>query len=367
MHWLLDVDNFYGYGRRGDGTTQPSYINTFQRGPQESVWETVPQPSWEDFQWGAGRPAASCAVHHGSGARRSSGATPTRPTPTRGRSRRCTGRRRGRRARRQRRPSTRWRRRPRKMGDYLRYAMFDKYFKKMGCTSPQLPGRHRQQRGALPDVLVLRVGRRRSDTSAGWAWRIGSSHNHFGYQNPMAALGADNGARAAAALANGARDWTTSLDAPARVLPLAAVGRRRHRRRRHQQLGRPLRGAARRASPTFYGMFYQENPVYHDPGSNTWFGFQAWSMERVAEYYYATGDAKAKLDPRQVGPVGDGEHAAARERLLPGSLDARLGRPAVAQLDRDQRRTGTRPTPPTTRACARPSSTTRRTSASRRR
>jgi hypothetical protein len=41
-------------------------------------------------------------------------------------------------------------------------------------------------------------------------------------------------------------------------------------------------------------MFYDEQPVYHDPPSNQWFGFQAWSMERVAEYYYLTGDAKAK-------------------------------------------------------------------------
>ena len=37
MHWLLDVDNKYGYGHCGDGTTKPAFINTFQRGPQESV------------------------------------------------------------------------------------------------------------------------------------------------------------------------------------------------------------------------------------------------------------------------------------------------------------------------------------------
>src|SRR5690606_34793813 len=30
MHWLLDVDNVYGFGRCGDGTTRPAYINTFQ-------------------------------------------------------------------------------------------------------------------------------------------------------------------------------------------------------------------------------------------------------------------------------------------------------------------------------------------------
>ena len=48
-------------------------------------------------------------------------------------------------------------------------------------------------------------------------------------------------------------------------------------------------------TPTFYGMFYDEKPVYHDPPSNQWFGFQAWSMERVAEYYQQTGDADAKV------------------------------------------------------------------------
>ena len=30
----------------------PSYINTFQRGPQESVWETVPQPTCDTFKYG---------------------------------------------------------------------------------------------------------------------------------------------------------------------------------------------------------------------------------------------------------------------------------------------------------------------------
>ncbi|MDX2857548.1 glycoside hydrolase family 48 protein, partial [Streptomyces scabiei] len=47
-------------------------------------------------------------------------------------------------------------------------------------------------------------------------------------------------------------------------------------------------------TPTFYGMYYDEKPVYHDPPSNQWFGFQTWSMERVAEYYQQTGNAQAK-------------------------------------------------------------------------
>jgi len=45
--------------------------------------------------------------------------------------------------------------------------------------------------------------------------------------------------------------------------------------------------------PTFYGMAYDWEPVYHSPPSNNWFGFQAWSMERVAEYYFVTGNTTA--------------------------------------------------------------------------
>ena len=91
MHWLLDVDNTYGFGRCGDGTTRPAYINTFQRGPQESVWETVPQPSCDTFEHGG--PNGYLDLSSRTPARRpSSGSTPTRRTPTRARSRPPTGR-----------------------------------------------------------------------------------------------------------------------------------------------------------------------------------------------------------------------------------------------------------------------------------
>ena len=42
---------------------------------------------------------------------------------------------------------------------------------------------------------------------------------------------------------------------------------------------------------TFYDMAYQEAPVYRDPDSNTWFGFQAWPLERVAEMYYILAES----------------------------------------------------------------------------
>jgi len=40
-------------------------------------------------------------------------------------------------------------------------------------------------------------------------------------------------------------------------------------------------------------MAYDWQPVYHDPPSNNWFGMQTWTMGRVAELYYATGNETA--------------------------------------------------------------------------
>ena len=79
-------------------------------------------------------------------------------------------------------------------------------------------------------------------------------------------------------------------------------------------------------------MAYDEAPVYHDPPSNEWFGFQAWSMDRVAQYYYVTGDARAKvvLD-KWVGWV-DAQHEAGGRRDLRHPVDARVERQAGREL-----------------------------------
>ncbi len=53
-HWLLDVDNVYGFGKHESGskTDRNVYVNSYQRGANESVWRTVPQPEWEAFKYG---------------------------------------------------------------------------------------------------------------------------------------------------------------------------------------------------------------------------------------------------------------------------------------------------------------------------
>lgn len=298
MHWLQDVDNVYGYGNEpgkceaGPAATGPSYINTFQRGAQESVWETVPQPTCDTFKYGgkngyldlftgdnsyakqwkftdapdADARAVQAAYWADVWAKQQGNGGAVSDTVSKAA----------------------------KMGDYLRYAMYDKYFKKIGdCVGPTVcpAGSGKNSSSYLLSWYYAWGGA--TDTSAGWAWRIGSSHVHGGYQNPLAAWALSSYADLKPKSATGASDWGTSL------------GRQLEFYRWLQSADGAIAGgatnswqgryaAAPAGTPTFYGMYYDEAPVYHDPPSNQWFGFQAWSMERVAEYYKETGDTKAK-------------------------------------------------------------------------
>ncbi|QRN93446.1 cellulose binding domain-containing protein [Archangium violaceum] len=292
MHWLLDVDNWYGYGRCGDGTTSPSYINTFQRGSQESVWETVPHPSCDNFAWGkSGQGFLSLFTGDANYSRQ------WRYTNAPDADARAVqaaywayvwAREQGKEA-----EVAEAVKKAAKMGDYLRYAMFDKYFKRIG----QCIGETACPAGSGKNSMHYLMSWYYSwggalDSSAGWAWRIGSSHNHFGYQNPMAAYVLSNTSFLRPQSATGAADWATSLQRQIEFYTWLqsaeggiAGGATNSWNGRY---GQPT------STSTFYGMYYDWQPVYHDPPSNQWFGFQAWSVQRVAEYYYVTGDAKAK-------------------------------------------------------------------------
>ncbi|MEU6281768.1 glycoside hydrolase family 48 protein [Streptomyces sp. NPDC047028] len=298
MHWLEDVDDVYGFGDTG-GTCEggpsakgPSYINTFQRGPQESVWETVPQPTCDAFKYGgkngyldlftgdsayaeqwkytdapdADARAVQAAYWADVWAKQQGKGADVSATV-------------GKAA---------------KMGDYLRYAMYDKYFKKIGnCVGPTAcpAGTGKDASHYLLSWYYAWGGS--NDTSGGWAWRIGSSYAHSGYQNPLAAYALSSDADLKPKSATGAADWSKSLT------------RQLEFYRWLQSSEGAIAGGATNSwagryatppagTPTFYGMYYDEQPVYHDPPSNQWFGFQAWSMERVAELYQQTGNAQAK-------------------------------------------------------------------------
>ena len=290
MHWLLDVDNTYGFGRCGDGTTKPAYINTYQRGPEESVFETLPQPSCDTFahggtngfldlfikdssyakQWkytnapDADARAVQVAYWAQTWATAQGKASQISSTVAKAA----------------------------KMGDYLRYSMYDKYFKQPNCTSPSCPaGTGKNAASYLLSWYYAWGGA--TDTNAGWAWRIGSSHNHSGYQNPFAAWALANVAELRPRSGTGAQDWSASLTRQLQFYTWlqsaegAIAGGATNSWEGHY--GTPPSGL-----PKFHGMTYDWQPVYHDPPSNQWFGFQAWSMERVAELYNVTGNADAK-------------------------------------------------------------------------
>jgi len=289
MHWLLDVDNWYKYGNHGDGTSRCSYINTYQRGPQESVWETVPHPSWEDFTWGAknnggflplfgnfGTPAKQWRYTSASDAdarqvqasywalqwAREQGVESQISNYTTKAS---------------------------KMGDWLRYTMFDKYFRPIGVQNSNTKGTGYDSCHYLLSWYTSWGG----DTGGAWSWRIGCSHVHQGYQNLVAAYALSKEPAMKPLSQNGQKDWGTSLNREIELYQYLqsaegaiAGGVTNSLNGRYEQYPS--------SASTFYDMVYDWQPVYHDPPSNNWFGFQAWSMERVMEYYYLTGDTKVK-------------------------------------------------------------------------
>ncbi|MFJ9081993.1 glycoside hydrolase family 48 protein [Streptomyces sp. NPDC102384] len=297
MHWLQDVDNVYGYGNEpgkceaGPTATGPSYINTFQRGAQESVWETVPQPTCDAFKYGGKNGYLDLFTGDSSYAKQwkftNAPDADARAVQAaywadiwakeQGKGSEVSGTV-GKAA---------------KMGDYLRYSMYDKYFKKVGnCTSTSCPaGSGKDSSHYLMSWYYAWGGA--VDTSAGWAWRIGSSHTHGGYQNPLAAYALSSYADLKPKSATGQADWAKSLDRQLEFYRWLQSDEGAIAGGATNSWGGSY-GTPPSGTPTFYGMAYEEAPVYHDPPSNQWFGFQAWSMERVAEYYQQTGDADAK-------------------------------------------------------------------------
>ena len=292
MHWLLDVDNVYGYGHCGDGTTKPAYINTFQRGSSESTWETIPQPSCDTFKHGGPNGYLDLFTKDSSYAKQwkytdapDADARAVQAAYWADKWATAQGKQSS---------VSSSVAKAAKMGDYLRYSMFDKYFKKIGnCVGPSTcaAGTGKDSDHYLISWYYAWGGS--LDTASPWAWRIGDGASHQGYQNPLAAYALSQVSSLKPKSSTGAADWGNSLTRQLEFYQWL------------QSADGAIAGGATNswqgayATPpsgtsTFYGMAYDSQPVWHDPPSNRWFGFQAWSLERVAEYYYATGNAKAK-------------------------------------------------------------------------
>jgi len=278
MHWLVDVDNWYGYGSGEDCT----YINTYQRGEQESVFETVPHPSIETFKYGgtqgfadlftAGSTVPKWAFTIASDAdgrvvqvqywadkwAKENGAN-----------------------------LSTYNAKAAKMGDYLRYSMFDKYFMKIGAQSKTAGSGYNSCHYLMAWYYAWGGGNK-----GDWAWKIGCSHVHWGYQAPLAAYALANSASFKPKSANGAKDWATSYQRQLELYTFLQSKQGAIAGGVTNSIGGQYK--AYPSDSTFYDMAYDYAPVYRDPPSNNWFGMQAWSMQRMCEVYYETGNELAK-------------------------------------------------------------------------
>jgi aryl-phospho-beta-D-glucosidase BglC (GH1 family) len=285
MHWLKDCDNWYGFG----AGNKSCYINTFQRGAHEGVFKTIPQPSWESFK--SGGPNGFLDIF----ARDNNYTKQWRYTNAPDADSRAI-------------QAIYWAKKwadetggnndvdsivvkAAKMGDWLRYAMFDKYFKPLGCQDKNAKGGGYD---ACHYLLSWYYSWGGPLTSSGWAWKIGSSHNHFGYQNPFAAWVLAKNSTFNKYMSDSApKDWDTSLKRQIQMYYWL------------QSSEGPIAGGCTNCyngdyskypegKTTFFGMLYDEAPVYLEPPSNGWFGFQVWSMERMIQYYYESKDISVK-------------------------------------------------------------------------
>ncbi len=286
MHWLADVDNWYGYG----SGTSFTLINTFQRGSMESCWETVPHPCVEELKYGNPQQGIKGIFKAPNELTIAAQWSYTNAPDAEDRAIQAVY------------AANRWgagdssvTTLAAKMGDELRNNMFDKYYKKIAVdTDSWSPSTGYESAHYLRNWYTSWGGA----IDGSWTWQIGCSHCHEFYQNPLAAyaLLADDGLKSGMKAENAVKDYETSL---ARQLefylwlqssngPIAG-GATNSNRGRYLPYSEGILnedGSTTYVTSTFYDMLYVEHPVYLDPGSNHWIGNQVWAVQRLAELYY---------------------------------------------------------------------------------
>lgn len=294
MHWLADVDDWYGFG---GGSGKFTFINTFQRGSMESCWETIPHPCVEELKYGNSKQGIKGAVKAPDELEVAAQWSYTNAPDAEDRAIQGVF------------EANRWgvgdssvTTLAGKMGDQLRNNMFDKYYKEISTsTTENSPSTGYESAHYLMNWYTSWGGA----IDGMWTWQIGCSHCHEFYQNPLAAyaLLADDGLKSAMKAEGAVKDYETSL---ARQLefylwlqasngPIAGGATNSNRGRYAPYSEGILKedGSSQSVSATFYDMLYVEHPVYLDPGSNHWIGNQVWALQRLAELYYivkADGD-----------------------------------------------------------------------------
>jgi Glycosyl hydrolase family 48/Cellulose binding domain/Putative Ig domain len=296
--WIMDTDNRYGFGQQENGTSTPSFINTFQRGSEESVWDTVDQPDWDNLTEGESGSGYLALFNNGGGSFAAQYKYTDAPdadarliqaaywaqqyATAQGNESQISGTLAD----------------AAKLGDYLRYSMYDKYFKQISAACSQdgsVSCPAGTSKANEETYLLSWYYAWGGSTTGAWSWRISGTEIHEGYQNPLAAYALSTDSTLIPLSSSAKGDWTTSLTTQLNLMQWLqssnggiAGGVTNNWGGNYGDVSKPPSG-----DPTFDGMYYDFEPVYHNPPSNQWFGYQTWPMERVAEYYYVTGNAQA--------------------------------------------------------------------------
>jgi len=301
LHWLADVNDWYGF----DGSTPGeedgtfTFINTFQRGEQESCWETVPFGCVEELKYGNSQQGIKGGLFNTDTTTAPQYAYTNAPDAE---DRAIQGVY----------DAIRWGVSDSsvvtlagKMGDELRNNFFDKYYKEISTTTTSSsPSTGYESAHYLRNWYTSWGGA----LDGSWAWQIGCSHAHEFYQNPLAAyaLASDNELNDAMLATNATEDYKTSLQRQLEFYlwlqssdgPIAG-GATNSLHGRYEDYsngytytadldsdGNPRGESNKLITSTFYDMIYLEHPVYADPGSNHWIGNQVWALQRISELYY---------------------------------------------------------------------------------
>ena len=311
MHWLADVDDWYGFGagtssqyKQQNVSGSFTMINTFQRGEQESCWETIPHACVEELKFG---------IKNGQeGSTRNGGMkgffnteqnvaqqySYTNAPDAEDRAIQAVY------------AANRWGVADQsvdskwggsqkldvlaaKMGDETRNNMFDKYYKTIGTTNK---GDLSNSNGQY--YLMNWYTSWGGALDGSWAWQIGCSHAHEFYQNPLAAYALayetnlSSNMKAQGAVEDFKKSFQTQMEYYLWLLSndgVIAGGSTNSVNGRYEDHSKNVSGTSE-----FNKMVYVEHPVYADPGSNHWIGNQVWAVQRLAELYYVVktqGDA----------------------------------------------------------------------------
>lgn len=311
MHWILDVEGAYGF-KNWDGSNRAVYINTYQRGLQESSFETVTHPTWNDWKNGGGPYGYEPLFTKGAqvypeapfdyGKKWSYTCAPDAEVR-----------------------SIQWayfaekvaaevggaseisavQKNAKKLADYTRYSFFDKYFRQIGNNT---------QGGTNADPyaschfliswyvswggeVVTEDDPYDPDRDPFYNYLVSCSECHQGYQAVNTAF----------YCAKGGAGFTP--DSPsAGDTWLGALYRQIEMIRWLQSPEGPIAGGVTnsmfdqyatvtdgREKARFYGMDYVYSPVWHDPVSNNWVGFQGWGQGRTAELFLETSTMSTQL------------------------------------------------------------------------